>query len=580
VSPAVIRAADTLEVMLGDPEDVAGAFTFAACAALDRDEEFPTGILKHLDGLGLPEFYVPAGLGGRLAAFPDLFDVIRTLARRDFTVALAHCKTYLGSACVWMGAAPEQAARLAGRVLDGAVVSLALTERGHGSDLLAGDVTAVRTPDGYVLDGAKWLINNAGRADVMCVLARTDATAGARGLSLFLVDIRALPPDAYRRLPKVPTLGVRGADISGIAFSGAVIGADCLVGEEGGGLELVLRSLQVTRTLCAAMSVGLADHALRITIGFAREHRLYGRALLDLPLAARTLAEAGTDLLLAQAVGLVGSRAIHSLPAEQSIISALVKYVVPSRTDATISRLAGVLGARSLLTEAYADGHFQKVERDHRIVGIFDGSTVVNLNAVINQFPALVRAWRTGRVDEPGVDQATDLCTTLPEFAAERLSLVSRAGCSPVQALPAMVRQVGGLVDAGAAPAVLGELSSRLGVLTDRLHTAMAAHRPSRDVPTGAFAVAARYATVFAGACALGLWLANRSTVGTATPLGGTGWIVAALHRVLAQLELTVVAADGACDTAYDEVLAAVLAQDGQGRPYSLVRSMTEGEAG
>jgi alkylation response protein AidB-like acyl-CoA dehydrogenase len=567
VSPAVLRAADTLEIMLGDPDDVAGAFTFAASAALDRDEEFPTAILKHLDALGLPGFYVPAGLGGRLAAFPDLFDVIATLARRDFTVALAHCKTYLGSACVWMGAAPEQAARLAARVLDGAVVSLALTERGHGSDLLAGDVTAVRTPDGYRLNGAKWLINNAGRADLICVLARTDPDAGARGLSLFLVDVRALPTDAYAHLPKVPTLGVRGADISGIAFTDALIGPESLVGEEGGGLELVLRSLQVTRTLCAAMSAGLADHALRITIGFARGHRLYGRALLDLPQAARTLAEAGTDLLLAQAVGIVGSRAIHSLPAEQSVISALVKYVVPTRTDATIGRLAGVLGARSLLTESYADGQFQKVERDHRIVGIFDGSTVVNLNAVINQFPALVRAYRNGRVDETGVQQAVHLCATLPEFAAERLSLLSRAGCSLVQALPGMVDEITDVP-------VLGDLAARLLAMTDDLHTAMAAHRPTRDVPTGAFALAARYATVFAGAAALGLWLANRGTAGPATPLAGTAWIVAALHRVLAQLG----EAGPAPGSAYDEVLAALLVQDERGQPYSLVTSVGEQE--
>src|SRR5690606_29254778 len=106
------------------------------------------------------------------------------------------------------------------------------------------------------IDGEKWLINNATRGDLVCVLARTGAVGEARGHSLFLVDKHVLPPGSYRCLPKVRTHGVRGADISGIAFTGAEVPADAMVGEPGTGLEVLLKALQITRTLCGGMSLG------------------------------------------------------------------------------------------------------------------------------------------------------------------------------------------------------------------------------------------------------------------------------------------------------------------------------------
>ncbi|GIF02272.1 acyl-CoA dehydrogenase family protein [Paractinoplanes rishiriensis] len=573
MSPYLDTVAAEIEALLGDPARPAAVLAWPRSAELDRAAELPLDELRELDRLGLPAYYVPAALGGRLAEFPALFGVIRTLARRDFTVALAHCKTFLGSACVWVGGSAEQTAGLAARVLDGAVVSLGLTEPGHGSDLLAGEVRAEPAPDGYRLRGTKWLINNAGRADLMCVLAATRPEAGSRGFSLLLVDLRGLPEPACTRLGREATLGVRGADISGVTFHDAPVPAGALVGTEGGGLELVLRALQVTRTLCAAMSVGLADHALRITATFAREHQMYGRPLATLPHAARSLGEAAADLLLAEAVGLVGARSVHSLTAEQSVISAAVKYLVPTRTDHTIMQLAEVLGARALLTDAYADGRFQKIERDHRIVGIFDGSTVVNLNAIVNQFPVLARGYRR-RVDEAGVRAATDLAGPLPEFVPQRLALLSRSGCSLVSALPETVRRTTELVAAGAVPEPLGRLGSRLLAIADDLHQQLAAYRPTRRVPTDVLALAARYTTVFAGAACLRLWLENRASAPAGVLLGGPAWVTAALSRLLTQLGEP---EEPGLDQVYDTLLTATFGQLDRGVPFSLLTPPSEG---
>ncbi|MEE6259644.1 acyl-CoA dehydrogenase family protein [Plantactinospora sonchi] len=526
---------DRLERALGDPRDPAGIFSYAGAVALDERSEFPDRACRRLDELGVPRSYVPAVFGGDQVDSEQLLQVIRVLSRRDLTLTIAHCKTYLGAVSVWLAGTSEQARRLAGEVSRGGVVSFALTERAHGSDLLAGEVSATLEEGGYRVDGEKWLINNATRARWICLLARTDPKGGARGFSLLLVDKEALPAGAYRCLPDALTHGVRGANISGIGFHDARVPADAVVGPPGAGLEIALKSFQITRTLCAGMSLGLADRALRIATGFAAGHRLYGRPLIELPHAGRTLAEAYADGFVAEATALVSTRGIQALPGELSVASAVVKYLVPTRTDRTVTELGQVLGARAMLTEDFADGGFQKTQRDHRIVGIFDGNTMVNLNAVINQLPQLARRYASGTVDG-GLVAAATLDAELPTLDPARLALTSRTGCSLVQGLPALLDEVA--ADAAVPDGLLGQLKQVRGIV-DELHDRIGAYRPAaRQVPAEAFELAQRYATCYAVAACLRLWWHNRSTVGgpTAGLWADALWLRAALARLLDDL--------------------------------------------
>ncbi len=534
---------ERLEERFGDPNEAGRAFSLARCADLDEREEFPAEICRELDEIGIPRYYVPARYGGAAHSYEDTLQVFRALARRDLTVAIAHGKTLLGAVSVWVGGDPVQAQRLADEVTAGRVVSWALTEEAHGSDLLANEVSATPTRAGYRLTGEKWLINNATRADIVCVLARTDPAGGPRGFSLLLVDKRQLPPGSYRCLAKVRTHGIRGSDTSGIAFTSARIPADAIVGEPGSGLEIVLKGFQITRTLCTGLSLGAADRALRLATGFAAGRRPCDRFLIDLPNARRTLAEAYADLLVAEAVSLVATRSIHALPGEQSITSAVAKYLVPTSVHHMIARLGEVLGARAVLRNTYAHGAFQKTDRDHRIVGIFDGSTLVNLNALINQFGFCARAYRRGLVDEAGLEAAADLAGPPPPFDPDRLALVAPHGCSMVQSLAAGTDELQALASRGDVPAALALQAKELREITDELHAQMAAHKPSaREVPAEAFETARRYALCFSAAACLRLWLANRSWRGGDAAEGSTGlwtdalWLAGCLTRVLQQL--------------------------------------------
>ncbi|GAA2205272.1 acyl-CoA dehydrogenase family protein [Streptomyces bangladeshensis] len=505
-----------------------GPFHPATGARLDAREEFPAEACAVLDGCGTARAYVPAELGGASGGLPELVAALRTVARRDVTVAVAHGKTFLGSVPTWVAGTDEQRRTLARRVLAGAVVSWGLTEPGHGSDLLAGELTAEPTADGgWRLDGAKWPINNATRGDLISVLARTAPEGGPRGFSQLLVDKHALAPGTWSPLPKEPTHGIRGADISGIRFTGAKTPADALTGRPGDGLDIVLRSLQLTRTVCTSLSLGAGEQALRLAHAFAAGRAMYGTTLLRLPLARRVLGRAAASLALADAASLVAARAAHHLPGEMSVVSAAVKAGVPEIVQLAVDDLAELLGARGFLTEHHAHGAFQKLERDHRIVAIFDGSTAVNRASLINQFPVLARLHRKGAYDAEGL-AATVTAQPVPPVDAGALRLFSRTGCSVVQALPAAAERLAALAATGALPRRVPELAAALAAEAAAVADAMAAPRPAgRGTPPEAFEAARRYERCFAGAAAAHLLLADPGD----QPRAGS--LTAALERAL-----------------------------------------------
>ncbi|WP_327714939.1 acyl-CoA dehydrogenase family protein [Streptomyces sp. NBC_00490] len=519
---------DGFDRALGDPTDPASLLSYARNAELDGDERFPADSCRELDRMGLPRLYVPAEFGGALTRYDELVAALRAVARRDLTVAIGHGKTFLGGVCMWLAGRPEQARALGADIIAGAPVSWGLTERGHGSDLLAGEMTATPQPGGFRVHGEKWLINNATRGTLLCLLVRTRPEGGPRGFSLLLADKRRLPADRWRPLPKVPTHGIRGADISGIALDDCPFPDDALIGEQGAGLEIVLKALQLTRTACTALSLGAADQAVRLAEEFAAGRELYGRRLIELPHVRRVLGEAYAALHAAEMVSVLAARSVHTLPQEMTVISAVAKSYVPTRVDELITACGELLGARAFLTEVHEHGAFQKLERDHRVVGIFDGSTFVNQHVLINHFPVLARGYREGTADEEGVARAADLSAPPPPARLDRLSLLARGGCSFTQSLRTASGELRAQASAGQAPARVADLAEELTDSCDRLHDELALSPPaSQDAPPEAFALARRYEQCFAGAAALRVWLHN------STPGEDPLWLEAVLTHVL-----------------------------------------------
>ncbi len=355
------------------------------------------------------------------------------------------------------------------------------------------------------------------------------------------MDKARLRPPEYEYLPKVRTHGIRGADISGIAFHGA---PGELVGRAGTGVETVVKGLQLTRIVCAALSLGGSDHALSTATRYALGRDLHGRPLVDLPAARHTLATAYADHLLAESFAVVGARAIHGLTGELSVLSAAVKYLVPTRVEGLIVALRKLIGARSLLRDVLEPGGLAKVERDHRIVSLFDGNTLVNLHALVNLFPTLVRAHRRGtEPDAAGLTVTTTLDRQLPAWRTAAQTLVSRNGSSLLLGLPAARSAIATLAAAEPDLAPLADLANRFTAAVDDLHERIGMLRGTpMDVPRGTFDLAGRLALCLAGAAALHLWLHNRDAFACGDPDGlpelvalwrDGAWAQAVLSRVL-----------------------------------------------
>ena len=554
--PASFAAAELLEEFLGDPADPHAPFVYAASAALDDVEAFPADACAVLDRYGLPGHYVPVCYGGTNTSYEEAVQLLRVVARRDLTVAIAHFKTYFGGASVWVGGTADQARELGQVISQGVPVSWGLTERSHGSDLLAGEMTAEPTADGFTVSGEKWLVNNATRAGLICTLVRTRDGGGARGYSLLLIDKRRLGDAELTCLPKIPTIGIRGADISGFALDGASVPRTALVGAEGAGLEIVLKALQLTRTMCAGLSLGASDHALRLCTEFVADRELYGRNLLQLPLARQTLAECYADHLLGEAVTLMAARAIHAATGEMSLWAAAVKYLVPTHTEAMIVRLRRLLGARSQLID-YQYGRFEKVERDNAIVSMFDGNTLVNLHSLINQFPTLALAHRRGGpIDHEALATCADLGRDLPELDTAALSLMSRHGVGALRALPDAVAAL-----AGAGPH-LAAAAEQLDGATQAVFAEIAGHTPSRFPAADAYELARRFALCLAGAACVQVWLHNQGAFAGTLWSNGT-WLTAALSRVLTRLGVS-------AEVPTDALVETLVSQERTGRLLSL----------
>ena len=500
--------------------EATGPFAPAALAELDQLEAFPDDACRALDELGLADHYVPARLGGKLVDHLGSSLLVRAVARRDLTVAIAHAKTFLGAVSVWSAGSERQCRRLAGEVRAGRRVAWGLTERDHGSDLFACELAALPQDGTWRLDGEKWLINNATRAELVCVLARTSPRGGPLGFSLFLVDKRRLEPGVYGCLPKVRTHGIRGADISGIGFTGAVVPGDALVGDVGRGLYVVLKSLQLTRTVCTVLSLGAADRGLTIAVEFTRG------AARSTP---RVLGEAAALRLLAEATAIVALRSVEAFTEEMSVIAAVAKGFVPTAVDLLLGRLGPLLGARAFVADASPCGAFEKLERDHRIVALFDGSTAVCHAALIAQFPTLADGYGTVAARDR-LAAASCLSSPLPAFDPAALRL-SSPGCTLLAALPELIAELRGLAAGGELPERVLALAITLESAAAELHRDLRTVAPAvRQIPAAHFALARRYELCFAAAACLNLWARNTSEGGLRSdPVWLEGALVVAL---------------------------------------------------
>jgi (2S)-methylsuccinyl-CoA dehydrogenase len=310
--------------------------------------------------------------------------VTEELSRACLAVGSLATRSEIAAELIRLGGTEEQKARYLPAIASGEIIPTAVfTEPDVGSDLAALKTRAVRDGEVWRVFGAKTWITHAARADLMTILCRTGREPGYRGLSILLAekprgDDREPFPAQGLSGGEIPVLGYRGMKEYTLAFDGFAVPAEGLLGGvEGQGFKQLMATFETARIQTAARAVGVAQSALEIGLGYARERRQFGKPIYAFPRVADKLAWAAAETMLARQLTLHAARekdALRRADLEAGMAKLLAAQVAWSAADTALQ----IHGGNGYALE-YA---INRVFADARILSIFEGAAEIQAQVI------------------------------------------------------------------------------------------------------------------------------------------------------------------------------------------------------
>ena len=328
--------------------------------------------VRRLGEAGYLRYCVPSAWGGSYDTVESrsLCVIREALATHDALADFAFAMQGLGSGAITLGGSDGLRAEWLPRVARGeAIAAFALSEPEAGSDAAALSTMAVRARNGWRIDGRKTWISNGGIAAFYCVFARTNpGVAPAKGISAFLVAADAPGLTISERI------GVMSPHpLATLTFDGCVVPDECLLGAEGEGFGLAMRTLDIFRVSVAAAATGFARRALQEALNFAAERAMFGATLGAQPLAQAILGDMATDV---DAAALLTFRAAwyrDTQPGRVTGVAAMAKLGATELAQRVIDRALQLHGARGVRVGEVVE----RLYRDIRALRIYEGATEV-----------------------------------------------------------------------------------------------------------------------------------------------------------------------------------------------------------
>lgn len=269
-------------------------------ADIDSNDQFPRDLWPAMGELGLLGITVGSEYGGLELGYLEHAMIAEEVSRASGSVGLSY--TAHSNLCVnqlQINGNEEQKQRYLPKLLEGKLIGgLAMSESGSGSDVVSMRLRAERRDDSYVLNGSKMWITNATVGDVFVVYAKTDADAGSRGISAFIVERDFSGFSIGQPMDK---LGMRGSGTAELVFDDCVVPASNLLGAENAGVKVLMSGLDYERIVAAGASLGLMQAAFDHALPYARERKQFGQAIGDFQLVQGKLADMYTSLNAARA---------------------------------------------------------------------------------------------------------------------------------------------------------------------------------------------------------------------------------------------------------------------------------------
>jgi isovaleryl-CoA dehydrogenase len=273
----------------------------APCAdEIDRSNKFPRALWPQLGALGLLGITVEEEWGGAGLGYLAHCVAMEEISRASAAIGLsygAHSNLCVNQ--IRRNGSAEQKKRYLPKLLSGEHVgALAMSEPNAGSDVVSMRTRADRKGDRYLLNGSKMWITNGPLADTMVVYAKTDPTAGSRGISAFVVENTF---KGFSAGPKLDKLGMRGSDTGEIVFQDCEVPAENLLGVVGNGVNVLMSGLDYERTVLAAGPLGVMQACLDLVIPYVHQRTQFGQQIGRFQLIQAKLADMYVTLNAAKA---------------------------------------------------------------------------------------------------------------------------------------------------------------------------------------------------------------------------------------------------------------------------------------
>ena len=345
-------------------------------AQLDEEEIFPWDIIKDLAQADLCGTIIPEAYGGLGLGVMENCLVLEALAMGCVGVATTYAASFLGAYPLLMYGTEAQKSRYLPPLAKGeALAAFALTEPQAGSDAGAIAATAVKDGDFYVLNGAKQWITNAGEAEFYTVIALTDRNKGVRGASAIMVE-KGDPGVSFGK--KEQKMGIRASVTREVILEDCRIPKDRLLGKEGLGFIVTMKTLDLARPGAGSLAVGLAQEALDEAASFAKERQQFGVPIFSFQAIQHLLADMATKIEAARALVYAVARFIDSKPKDYTKAAAMAKLFPTDMAMQVTVDAVQVMGGHGYMREYPVE----KMMRDAKILQIYEGTNQIMRNII------------------------------------------------------------------------------------------------------------------------------------------------------------------------------------------------------
>ena len=347
-------------------------------AELDEREEFPWEIIKICGEAGLFGVSISEEYGGFGGGVLENCLAVEELSRICLGVATSYAGSGLGAHPIMLYGSPDQKKKYLPDIAKGKrLAAFGLTEADAGSDASAIRTTAMRKGDGYLLNGTKQWITNGGEAEIYTIIAMTDRSKGPRGASALIVE-KGTPGFEFGKKEK--KMGIRASATRELVFQDCFVPKENLVGKEGLGFVVTMRTFDRTRPGVGAQGVGLAQGALDEAVRYAREREQFGKKIISFQAVQHLLADMATQVEAARALVYSVARYIDQEkdPKEISKVSGMAKVFASDVAMRVTTDAVQVFGGYGYMREYPVE----KMMRDAKILQIYEGTNQIQRNVI------------------------------------------------------------------------------------------------------------------------------------------------------------------------------------------------------